>query len=209
MKLFNMALALTLGILTILPAYAKEDSPQMSEATLFFNQLLHETKNPLIANMAQESLKRLQTQTQQQAQSSPASASHESKRQIEVPLIGHMNNSLAVPVILNQKAMGTFIVDTGATFTVITPRMAEKLGVQVRPDTPRIKIVTANGVINAPLVKLDQVAIGGVEVSNLNVVVQDLGNDTMLSGLLGMSFFKNMDLTIKKNKLILSISQAY
>jgi clan AA aspartic protease (TIGR02281 family) len=209
MKLFNMALALTLGILTILPAYAKEDSPQMSEATLFFNQLLHETKNPLIANMAQESLKRLQTQTQQQTQPSPVSAAHESKRQIEVPLIGHMNNSLAVPVILNQKAMGTFIVDTGATFTVITPRMAEKLGVQVRPDTPRIKIVTANGVINAPLVKLDQVAIGGVEVSNLNVVVQDLGNDTMLSGLLGMSFFKNMDLTIKKNKLILSISQAY
>lgn len=203
MKLPLMALALTLGVLTILPAYAREDSTQMSEAAVFFNQLAHD-KNPIIANMAQENLKRLQGQSAPAAQ--PSSTS---KHQVEVPLVGHMNNNLAVTALINQKTMGTFIVDTGASFTVITPRMAQQLGVQIKPDTPRLSIMTANGVVKAPMVTVDHIAIGGVEVTNLPVVIQDLGNDTLLSGLLGMSFFKNMDLTIKQNKLILSISQAY
>jgi predicted aspartyl protease len=52
-------------------------------------------------------------------------------------------------------------------------------------------------------------SIGNVEVSNIQAVVQDLGGDPQLSGLLGMNFFKDIELTIRRDKLILRISSNY
>jgi clan AA aspartic protease (TIGR02281 family) len=181
---------------TITPAYAKEDTTQVQDATMFFNQLIKETKNPLVASLAQESLSRIKEK-------------NVTSQRVEIPLLRRMNNSLTVPAMVNRSAMGTFIVDTGATYTVITPRLAQKLGVTVGPENQRISIITANGTISAPVVILNNVAIGGVEVSGVKAIVQDLGKDELLAGLLGMNFFKDMELTIKQNKLILSVSHAF
>lgn len=170
-------------------------SPDFSEATAFFAQLARNSKNPLITGMARESLDRLQN--------------HHSgaTRQVVVPLLEQPDASLVIPTLVNEHVMGTFIVDTGATYTVITPGLAKKLGVRITADTPRIPIVTANGSVSAPLVTLNNVSIGELKVPSVQAVVQTLGDgeDLLLSGLLGMNFFHGMDLTVKQDRLIIGV----
>lgn len=178
-------------------AGASESTSQITEATAFLKELLQQTDNPIIANFAQEGLSKLRNPEPPQV----------NKRHVEVPLMGRAN-SLAVPVMLNRRYTATFLVDTGATYTVLTPRIASQLGIVATPDTPKISIITANGPIQAPLVTLESVSIGNLEVSHVKVIVQDLGRDTLICGLLGMNFFKDMDFSIRQNKLVLSVSEA-
>lgn len=171
---------------------------QQMEAATFFSELLQNTRNPIIASLAKASLNRLQ-----QKEEPDTSVG----RQVEIPLMSQLNNSLAVPVAINQQYMATFLVDTGASRTVITPRLARKLGIEITPETPRMTILTANGVVQAPIAHLQKLSLGSVEIRNIAVVVKELNqDDLLLSGLLGMDFFQNMDLTIRQNKLILNIN---
>lgn len=186
------AMQLTSGV-----ARGQDISPQLQEATTFFTQLANTSQNPLIASVARENLSRLQ-----RAETPP---SPNRGKQIEVPLMSQQNNGLAVPAVLNGSTMGTFLVDTGASYTVITKRMAQKLGIEVTADTPKMSLITANGYIQAPIVTVERLSLGGVEVRNIKVVIQDLGNDPLLAGLLGMNFFKGMDLTVREDKLVLSL----
>jgi len=169
-----------------------EDGAHLKEATMFFSQILSGTKNPLIASMAEENLRRLSEDT----------AMH----RVEVPLVPQMGNSLAVTATLNNRVAGTFIVDTGATYTVITPGLARKLNLVVPENPQRMTIMTANGTVSVPMMKVDTLNIGGVEVHDVTVLVQSLGSDDRFTGLLGMNVFKNMEMTIRPNKLILSMN---
>lgn len=178
-----------------IPANAQDMNPQLSEATLFFNRLARESNNPLIASMARESLSRLQD-------NAPLS-------QVVVTLLEQPDSSLAVPTLIEGKVMATLLIDTGSSYTVITPRLAKKLGVVVTPETQRVSLLTANGPITAPLVTLKNISIGQVNVPDVSVVIQDLGDgdDILLSGLLGMNFFQGMDITLKENQLILGLRE--
>jgi clan AA aspartic protease (TIGR02281 family) len=175
--------------------FAQELTPQASEAVNFFHQLVNTTHNPLIAAMARENLAKLNSEDSD-------------KVSIEVPLMSHTNSSLAVPALLDGKVMATFVVDTGATHTVITPRMARKLGIKITPQTRRISMITANGFTRVPVVTLRNVSIGKIEVAELEAVVQDLGDDVLLGGLLGMNYFRGMDLTVKYDKLVLQVDKT-
>ena len=187
-----MATAMALGLCGQL-ALAEGTQPHRQEAEQFFSQLVRDSKNPLITSFARQNLDQLKDNT--------------ARRRYEVPLLTHNTNSLAVPVMANGKIMGTFLVDTGATYTVITPRMARKLGVQITADTPRQSIITANGMIKAPVVRLKSLTIGGLTQTDVDVIVQNLGNDLLLSGLLGMNAFEGMDLSIRPDKLVLETSR--
>jgi clan AA aspartic protease (TIGR02281 family) len=176
-----------------IPAEAQDVNPQLNEATAFFNRLAQESNNPLIASLARESLSKLRSDA-------PV-------RRVVVPLMEQPDTSLVVPTLIDGKVMATFLVDTGSSYTVITPRMASKLGIVITRETPRVSLLTANGPITAPLVKLKNISIGQVNVPEVNAVVQELGggDDLLLSGLLGMNFFHGMDITLKEDQLILGI----
>ena len=184
-------LAAALLALSAGPVHANRS---MDEAENFFRQMAA-SENPYIAQTGRESLERLKNKDLS------------SKVTVEVPLMSRNNSSLAVPTVLNQKVMGTFLVDTGASYTVITPRIAEKLGIEVTKDTPKIRIVTANGHIYAPRVTVPSIAIGGIEIRDVEVIIQPLGNDLLLAGLLGMNFFKDMEISFKQNKMILTVDK--
>jgi clan AA aspartic protease (TIGR02281 family) len=169
---------------------------EQAAAVAFFNRIAQESTNPYITAVARENAARLGSGSTVTAM----------VNRYEVPVIAQPDNSIAVPAILNEKTMGTFIIDTGSSYTVITPRMAKKLGIEILPDTDRVSIITANGIIQAPIITLNNVTIGRVRVNGVQAVVQDLGNDLMLSGLLGMNFFKGKSLTIRQNSLILEES---
>jgi clan AA aspartic protease (TIGR02281 family) len=176
-----------------MPVQAQEPNPQLDEATSFFQQLANNSGNPFIANIAKESAARLQGNARSVT------------RRVIVPLLEQPDMSLAVPILIDNKVMATFLVDTGATQTVISPRMARKLGIVVTDETPRISMMTANGQVKVPLVTLHNVSIGNVTVPEVRAVIQDLGNDVLLSGLLGMNYFQGMNMSITQDSLILNV----
>ena len=191
-------LLLAVSINSIAVAPAQEANSQSTEASEFFKKVASQTHNPLIAGLAQENVNRLQ---QQQHPKTVVT------RQVVIPLMEQPDTSLVAPILINSKVMATFMVDTGSSYTVITPALAQKLGITITPDTPKVSLITANGVIEAPIVTLRNISVGGVRVSEVSAVVQQLGNgdDLLLSGLLGMNFFKGMDLSIHGDQLVIGV----
>lgn len=191
----SLAVLCMLGPIAV-PAISYADTnptvEQLNEASVFFSQLAENSTNPLIATLATENINRLKNKL------SP------SKKERVISLIPQNDNSFAVPALINQKSIGTFLIDTGASYTVITPRLAKKLNITVTDDLPKVKILTVNGVVQAPLVTIDTLTIGGMEVKNVKALIQPLGDDVLLAGLLGMNVFQGMDIAIKQDKLILT-----
>jgi len=198
-KINFLSLAI-IGILAFTPVVqATQDTiSDKTEATSFLSQVLHDSQNPLIQQFAQDSLSKLQNP-----------APEASKHHVEVPILTGLKNSLAVQMIFDHHTLGVFAVDTGATYTVITPDFAEKLGIKITDETPRMVLVTANGAVNAPVVTLNHLGLGDIELNNVQAIVQPLGKNDVICGLLGLNFFKNIDLSIHQDRLILETSSVF
>ena len=92
----------------------------------------------------------------------------------------------------------TFLVDTGATTTAIPAEMQLALGLQVGPAT---SVSTANGVTTARLTRLDQLAIGDIELFDTSAtIISGMGVDEVL---LGMNVLKHFELVQRGNELII------
>jgi clan AA aspartic protease (TIGR02281 family) len=89
-------------------------------------------------------------------------------------------------VTLNNRLRSFFIVDTGASFTVINSQMAKELGFGIDETTPFIPIYTASQLIFTPLVTLKSIRVGEAEVENIDVLIHNLPSNA--AGLLGNSF---------------------
>ena len=116
----------------------------------------------------------------------PAATSRSSRREIEVPFT-RMGPLMRVDATVNDYVTVPFLIDTGASGVSIPHSYAAKLGLRVRPDTPHVRVTTANGVVARPLITLQSIEIAGARVENLSATL-DPGLDF---GLLGGSFFNN------------------
>ena len=97
-------------------------------------------------------------------------------------------------VVLNERMKQHFIVDTGASFTVISREAAKELGVTIDEGTPFIPVATASSVMFNPLVTLKSVRVGDAEVENLDVLVHNLPGGS--AGLLGNSFLSKFKVVL-------------
>ena len=173
---------------------------EVNEATHFFNEVAQKSKNPVIAEMARESLQQLKSIQSDSADSK----GKKSKSIAEVALLPQYDHTYVVPATVNQRYLATFLIDTGASYTVITPKLAKTLGLSVNADSPTVPVTTANGLLHAPVVRLKHVSLGGMQVDNVDAVITELGDSPQLSGLLGMSFFQGMELSFKQDRLVIS-----
>jgi clan AA aspartic protease (TIGR02281 family) len=116
---------------------------------------------------------------------------------------------MRVDALVNGHQQMPFLVDTGASSVSIPASAARQLGILVGPDTPRITVRTANGLIQVPLVRLDAVELGGARVEGLMATV----NPTMNIGLLGGAFFNHFTygvdpaagmITLERNHAVVS-----
>jgi len=89
-------------------------------------------------------------------------------------------------VLLNNRLRSYFIVDTGASFTLINWQMSKELGITVNENTPFLPIYTASQLIFTPLVTVKSIRVGEAEVENVDVLIHNLPSDA--AGLLGNSF---------------------
>ncbi len=101
---------------------------------------------------------------------------------------------LLAEVVLNGKIRQYFIVDTGASFTLINRSTAKELGITVDETTPFIPIFTASSLIFTPLVTLSSMRVGGAEVENVDVLIYNMPSDS--AGLLGNSFLNKFKVVI-------------
>ena len=126
-----------------------------------------------------------------------------SGKSITVPL--EMSGSLAiVQVVLNRSLKAYMAIDTGATTTLISRRIATALRLNLLGS--RISIATANGTITAPLARLGSVKVGEAEVYNLIVPVHDFSFNPRVEGLLGLDFLKQFHVSIDSRRQLLSLA---
>ena len=92
----------------------------------------------------------------------------------------------------------TFLVDTGATMTAIPARLQQPLGLRAGPST---SVTTANGVTTAYLTRLEQMALGDIELYDVNAsIVQGMNVDEVL---LGMNVLKHFELVQRDGQLVI------
>lgn len=115
-------------------------------------------------------------------------------------IIFNFRDSLAA--LINDQYLGAFVVDTNSAYTTISPEFATTMGIEISDETPRQNVLTDRGWVKAPLVTLPIVTLNRIEVRNLEAVVVDTEDDFTRSGRIGMNYFKNLTLSIKKDRLI-------
>jgi clan AA aspartic protease (TIGR02281 family) len=121
---------------------------------------------------------------------------------VVVPIF--MNGSaVVVSVMLNRAVQTQMILDTGATFTVLTSQVATSLGLQ---SGSRASFSTANGVISSALAQLGSLKVGDAEALNLTVAIQDISPKFRIGGLLGLDFLSRYHTSIDSRRQLLTLA---
>jgi clan AA aspartic protease (TIGR02281 family) len=116
-----------------------------------------------------------------------------------VPFEKH-GSVVIVRASLNGKAPVKLILDTGASFTMISSATAKQLDIDMNRNTRSMPFQTANGMIEAALINLDSISVAGLEMKNLTAAVHDALPDPEVAGLLGLNFLTNFRLDIDSEK---------
>ncbi len=97
-------------------------------------------------------------------------------------------------VILNERVKRHLVIDSGASFILISQQVAKELGITIDENTPFIPGSTVSGMILTPLVTLKSVRVGNAIVENVEAVVYSMpsGQD----GLLGNSFLNKFKMVL-------------
>jgi clan AA aspartic protease (TIGR02281 family) len=114
---------------------------------------------------------------------------------------------MIIQATFNERAAANLVVDTGATYTVISQATAKELEIDLEKSHPSLSFQTANGVIQAPLVSVPSIEIGGLRLKDFMVAVHDVFPDATISGLLGLNFLSQFRLAIDNQNGILLLEK--
>jgi aspartyl protease family protein len=114
---------------------------------------------------------------------------------------------VVVDVVFNNTKRAKLVVDTGATYTMISTAMARELSIDTQQSDRSMPFQTANGVIQAPLTNLESVSVGGMEIKNLTAAIHDVAPNSQVAGLLGLNFLSNFRMDIDTDKGILHLER--
>ncbi len=101
---------------------------------------------------------------------------------------------LLTEVILNDRVKRYFVVDSGASFTLINRETASELGLTIDENTPFLPVATVSSIIFAPLVTLKSLRVGNVEAENVDALVYTMASDK--EGLLGNTFLNRFKVVL-------------
>ena len=108
----------------------------------------------------------------------------------EAPLI-------IVPVKLNGKGPFRFVLDTGASGSVVTPKAAKALGLH---GSGTAKAIGAGGSTDVMLTRLDSLELGGEKVTGLTLAIDEMKDVSAvvpnLDGIVGYDFLRRFVLEI-------------
>jgi clan AA aspartic protease (TIGR02281 family) len=125
-----------------------------------------------------------------------------------------MQVPLTIPIVLRRVAICgpsgvreiDVLVDTGAVYTVIAWDVAKDIGYDPAVSERRMPIITANGVIEAPLIIVEAIHVAELSVRGVDVVCHDIPELAGIEGLLGLSFLRHFRTVIDYPVGILEIT---
>lgn len=79
------------------------------------------------------------------------------------------------------------LVDTGASFTMIPPETLVKLGYLIHKPLRKERLISANGIVVAPIIKVAWFNCLGQVAKNFEVAAHSIGS-SRFDGILGMDF---------------------
>ena len=103
---------------------------------------------------------------------------------------------IEVPVVINSRLQVPFIIDTGASMTLIPAWAAEMLGYRPQATSEWVRVQTAGGPRRLPYAALNRIEIQGFGLSNLPVLFGDLPGYDESRGLLGMDFLRHFSMAV-------------
>ncbi len=119
---------------------------------------------------------------------------------ITVP-VTKIGGSLVVQVLLNGSVDAHLIVDTGATMTVLSYDLGIELGLLSGSDVSLNTVNTAGGSVQVSMTHVETLQVGSAKASHVAVAIHDLPDGISgVSGLLGMSFLRNFEITLDADR---------
>ena len=142
----------------------------------------------------------------QEAPRPPEKPVKEPQRRASIPMERH-GQVVIIQATLNNKRSAKFVVDTGASYTLISNALARDLAIDIGANPKTLPFQTANGLIQAPVTSLESIAVGGMEIRNLPAAVHDAVPDPEVAGLLGLNFLSNFRMDIDTQKGVLHLEK--
>ena len=123
---------------------------------------------------------------------------------VEVQLKPHQRGRLVVEAYVNQRGPYDFLVDTGASTTLVDAALFQELGLRASGD---VQLASVLGQKATALAVADAVSVGGLEISPITVLsVSKLEFGSLrVRGVLGENFLSRFDLLIDNQRGRLSL----
>ena len=124
-----------------------------------------------------------------------------------------MKQHLEIPLILRRVRVDgpdasreiDMILDTGAMYTAISWDIVKDIGYDPAVALDRVPIITANGVIEVPKIKVIGIGFKELYIEDVKVICHDIPEIAEIEGLLGLSFLKYFKICLDFKTNILEI----
>jgi predicted aspartyl protease len=131
------------------------------------------------------------------ASPSPSAASGRSAITVPVETNGSW---IIVPVTFNGAVKARLQLDTGASSTMVSRRIANDLALS--PLGAR-RAVTVGGTITLSVARVRSLKVGAAEIRDLVVAIHDFSADPRVEGLLGLDFLKHFHVSLDARRKLL------
>ncbi len=158
------------------------DIPPTSGSYETFQDSKEATTNPPISPSAPEP-------------SSPLQPPSSFSKAIYLPL-RKAGNHFLVTMTLNDRATGLFLLDTGASLTVISPQISREAGISTDTSSPILPLKTASDIIFPPIVHVGKINLGTLTLPGGDVIIHDIHFGKGVSGLFGMDLLSDYMVTL-------------
>jgi len=126
-----------------------------------------------------------------------------SREESELVRLTRVGGVWVADVLVNGRYAARFLVDTGASICVISPRLAAQAGLRPDPDADPLRLMTLSGTTTGQLVTIPSLRIGSIESHDIRAVVHATGE--MFDGILGNTFLGRYSATLDQKRGVLSL----
>ena len=127
-------------------------------------------------------------------------------RAADVPLKAH-GGALIVEATLNDRYTGRFLLDTGATYCVVSDDVAREAKIRGRLGGSAIRLQTINGPVEANLGEVRKIEVGSASARDVEVAVTKDPPVPGLAGILGLSFLGRFTYSVDTKAGILRLKR--
>ena len=149
------------------------------EARTAFEATLRLNPPPDVTSAAQEGLRTLAPLLAERT-ASPVT------RDESVVALRRVGGNWVADVRVNDSRTATFLVDTGAAVCLISPDLADALGIRPDHESQSAALQTIAGRSSGPVVRISSLRVGDAEAANVIAVIHPAGSP--IEGILGNTF---------------------